>query len=184
MRLAALALLALLVGHSANAGFGLHIGGHFEGGNFGGDSNGEFATKSIGAIDLQAMPGYRFLGDIVLVGLMLEGRFVTHLAEKSEREWGGKSFTYGPAFSVEAPFLKLLLGWDVYARHNTSTPSATYKGSGWRILLGYRLAATWWTDLQYSTVTYDSRTEGEASADMSLAPVKSSTMAFGISWAF
>jgi hypothetical protein len=168
----------------ARAEFGAHLGSHFEFGSMGGEAADVYESRSMGAFGLQAMPGYRFLGKAVLAGMMLDLRFFSQLASGTTVEFGGKSFLLGPAVAYEGAKLKLLLGWDLRARHSTSTPMATYKGSGIRVLIGYRLGARLWGDLQYVTTKYKMVSVSNVESSLEDNPIKTSMIGFGLSYSY
>lgn len=185
MRLLLLASLVLLP-LNARAEFGAHLGSHFEFGSMGGEARDVYESRSMGAFGLQAMPGYRALGKRVLAGLMLDLRFFSQLSGGTSVEYGGKSLLIGPAVAYEGDQVKFLLGWDMRARHSTSTPNATYKGSGLRVLLGYRLGGkgNLFGELQYLSTKYKTRTEDSSDTDLADNPIKSSMVGFGLSWSY
>lgn len=185
MRLLLLAA-ALLISPSARAEFGAHLGSHFEFGSMGGEAADAYESRTMGAFGLQAMPGYRLLGKKVLAGLMLDLRFFSQLSSGTSVGYGGKSLLIGPAVAYEGDKVKFLVGWDLRARHSASRPEASYKGSGLRLLLGYRLGGkgNLFGELQYLTTKYKTRTQDESDTDLSDNPIKSSMVGFGLSLSY
>lgn len=183
MRVLLFFCLALLF-QPARAEFGAHLGSHFEFGSMGGEAANVYESRTMGAFGLQAMPGYRLMGKALLAGLMLDLRFHSQLSSGTAVEFGGKSFLLGPAVAWEGAKLKLLLGWDFRARHSTSTPASTYKGSGIRFLLGYRLGARLWGDLQYVTTKYKMVSVSDVESSIEDNPIKSSMIGFGLSYSY
>lgn len=162
----------------------MHTAAHFEFGTIGGEANDDYRSRSMGGFALQGMPGYRLLGKSLLVGLLLELRFFTQLAEKGPVEFGGRSFNLGPAFALEGSKVKFLGGWDIRARHATVTPAASYAGSGWRLLVGYKAYGNLWADVQYSSIHYNSRTQNDIDQGISDNPIKHAVVGFGLSYSF
>lgn len=149
----------------------------------GGEAADVYESRSMGAFGLQAMPGYRLMGKALLAGLMFDLRFFSQLSGGTSVGFGGKSLLIGPAVAYELNMVKMLLGWDLRARHSTTTPMTTYKGSGLRLLLGYRLGGKGnvWGELQYLKTTYKMRTVSGEDTDISESPISSSMVGFGIS---
>lgn len=182
MRLLLIAALALL-SLPARAEFGAHLASHFEFGSMGGEAQDVYESRTMGAFGLQAMPGYRMYGKAVLVGLMLDLRFFSQLSSGTTVSYGGRAFNVGPAVAYEGAKLKFLLGWDIRARHGASTPEASYKGSGIRMLLGYRLGGkgNLFAELQYVSSKFKTRTQNDTDNDLASSPIKSSMVGFGLS---
>ncbi len=175
--------VAFLLATPAKAEFGLHVGTHIEFGSMGTEIADAYESRSMGAFGLQAMPGYRLMGKSLLAGLMVDLRFHSQLSNGSANDYSGQSFLLGPAIALELAMFKLLLGWDLRARHSAKMDTS-YSGSGFRFLLGYRLLGNMWADLHYVSMKYKTRSTAGIESDISSNPVKSGMVGVGLSWSF
>lgn len=167
----------------AHAEFGVHGGAHIEVGSMGSATANIYESRSMGAFGLQLMPGYRTMGKALLLGLMLNVRFHSQLSGGTSVDYSGRSFLVGPAAALEFTKVKLLLGWDIRARHSAKL-TTSYSGSGLRFLVGYRITPTMSADLQLLTTKYKTRYIGEDETDISDDPIKSTMVGIGLSLSY
>lgn len=181
MKAVFLALLVIWLAPSAEANFGAHLAPHFGFGNMGDDSSGSLRSRSVGTFDLQALPGYRVYGNAILLGLMIDYRFISQLSEEDNLQGlSGRGLLLGPGAGFEFAFGKLLLSYDLIARHSATSPEAKLEGSGFHLLFGYRIAPNVYADLQYVRTRYN-KLNGEDLGDL---PIKQNNIGFGLSLGF
>jgi len=167
----------------AQAEFGLHAGGDIEVGAMGTSTATVYESRTMGAFGLQLMPGYRTMGKTLLLGLMLNLRFHSQLSSGTTAEFSGRSFLLGPAAALEFTKVKLLVGWDIRARHSAKL-TTSYSGSGLRFLVGYRFAPSISADLHLITTKYKTRYIGEEETNISDDPIKSTMVGIGLSLSY
>lgn len=175
--------LTTLFATSAQAELGLHAGTHIEFGTMGSSTTDVYETRSMGAFGLQLMPGYRTMGKALLLGLMLDLRFHSQLSGGTTVDYSGRSFLLGPAAAIEFTKLKVLVGWDLRARHSAKQ-NTSFSGSGLRFLLGYRIAGNMTADLQLLSTKYKTRYIDETETLIQETPVKSTMIGLGLSWTY
>lgn len=185
MRCLFLALIALSIPNLAQAAFGLHVGGHFGYGNMGNESTDADQARSVGTFDVQAMPGLRALGNVLLVGLMLDYRFHSQLKDDDSLvPYSGRSFLLGPGVALDLSFGKLLFSYDILTRHYYTGPETTLKGSGFHILAGYKVMGNLSVDLEYVVSRYSTVDQYNGERDLGEFPIKHKNLGFGLSWIF
>ncbi|HEY8280440.1 MAG TPA: hypothetical protein VIH99_12500 [Bdellovibrionota bacterium] len=178
-------LLTLILSQPAQAfDFGAHMAGHFGYGDMGNETSDTYRDRGMGTFDLQAMPGLHVYGNNLLVGLMLDYRFLSQLSrEGGLRDFSGRSFLAGPGASYELSFGKLLFAYDMRARHYLASPDTTYKGSGYHFLFGYRLIGDLFLDLEYVVVKYNAVNVSGTETGLDF-PVSHANFGLGLSWSF
>lgn len=181
-----LTLFLGLLSSSAEAQFGAHFATHFGYGKMGSDS-GFIQKRSMGTFDLQAMPGYRLLGNQLLLGLLFDLRFMSQLQDQNDvggEDFGGRGLTWGLGASFEPGPVKILVSYDLSARHWYTAPETTYKGSGFHFILGIPVAPSLFLDLQYVTTTYNTRKVNGDEYGLADDNVQHWNVGFGVSYSY
>jgi hypothetical protein len=186
MRLLALAIVALFSSTLARADYGAHLGAHFGYGQMGNSSGDENRTRNMGTLDLQAMPGIKLYGNALLLGLMLDYRFMSQLTDETNlSSYGGRGFLAGPGALLDFSFGRFLFSWDMRARHYYSGPDTTYKGSGFHFLFGYKVMGNLCADLEYVISRYNAVRINEVETGLDEnKQVTHKSLGFGLSWLF
>lgn len=188
MRVFVLCLVSLLLlAHpvSARAELGLYAGTHLGAGQAGHELNDTYTKRSVGVLDFQAMPGFHFYGKAVLAGLMLDARLLSQLSTSvntaTAGDLGGKGLLLGPGVNFDFTFGRLLLVWDMRARQSVNEPDATFKGSGFNILAGYRAMPGFTVDLEYVVAKYNALSIGDVETGLGSAPISQKSFGLGVS---
>lgn len=188
-----LTLWPLLCALPAQAGFGLHAASHLGFGRMGNETTAT-PMRSMGTFNIMAMPGYHFLDNLLLAGLAIDARLMSQLDNQNQSggiDYSGNGLLLGIAAGVDLGPARLLLGYDLRARHSftsstasSSTPyDTTYKGSGFRFHLAYTILAGWGADLSFVQTSYNTSQVGELETPLSANPVTHWNLGFGISYA-
>lgn len=152
-------LLLLVFSTGAQAEFGLHAGSHLGFGNLGGDGQ-NVTQRTMGVLDVRALPGYRMNG--ILLGPMLNFRMLSQLSGSGDEEFSGTGSLLGLGAEYEMKPLKFLISYDLMARHSHSGPETVYKGSGFTLLFGYLMMPDVFLDFELNKTTYNMQTVSEA----------------------
>ena len=152
-------LLGSLASTAAQADFGIHLASHLGFGNLGGD-NQKVESRSMGVLDLQALPGYRVPGGL-LVGPHLNVRFLSQLNGGGDEEFSGAGSLIGLGAMYELATFKALASYDMRARHSHSEPDTTYMGSGFTLLVGFLMMPMTFLDIEFNKTTYNMQTQGD-----------------------
>lgn len=184
---AAIMIAALSLGFlapGARAEFGGHIGSHLGFGSLGGGTQ-PVGNTSEGVLDLQLMPGWRFFGKELLIGPMATLRFLSQLSGSAAYgyETSGTGMLLGPAVAFEPRPIKVLVSYDIRARHSHSTPDTTYKGSGYTVVLGYLTTTDLFIDLEFNHTSYNSREVLQVEAPLN-TPLVHWNLGIGLSYSF
>lgn len=168
---------------AAQASFGLHLGSHLGFGGMGNES-GSRVNRTMGTFDLQAMPGYRVFG--VMPGLFLEYRMMSQLTNRIEAgsDYSGNGSNVGLGVLFEPALFKFLASYDFRSRHGFSTPDTTFSGSGYRLIVGYKILPLLAFDVQYVSTKYNTIEENETETSIDNDPVKHWNLGFGVSLSF
>jgi hypothetical protein len=164
-------LLAILAPLSAHAVmYGGLVGGAFSYGDEGDDTETSPNQKrATGAIELKLMPGVRFYGKSILVGLLADFQFHSQLSSGDKSaigDFGGTGLLLGPGVVFDFHFGRLLLSYDIRDRQGISQPDATLKGSGFHIAFGYRVMPTVTIDLEYTRARYNTLSTPDGETDL------------------
>jgi hypothetical protein len=185
--LLALAFLTLSIASPARGDFGVFTAAHFGFSQEGRDSNDFYQKRTMGVIDLQALPGWHFAGKTLLAGLLFDIRLLSQLSQvdtNSVGDFGGTGFLLGPGLAVDLPFGRALLSYDIRARQGINTPDATFKGSGFHFLVGYKPLPNLSVDLEYVATRYNAYSSTLSDVDLSAKPVSCNVVGFGASLLF
>ena len=142
-RFAALILwIGLLLPSAASAAdWGFFTGAHFGFSKEGQSVGDDYPGRSMGSLDLQAMPGVHFFNNAVLFGPLLDARLQSQLDTGTATSFNGFGLTVGPGFLFDFKAFRLLISWDWRDRQSISAPAnATLAGSGFHFLLGIAVA--------------------------------------------
>ncbi|MGZ3695177.1 MAG: hypothetical protein ACXWQO_13640, partial [Bdellovibrionota bacterium] len=153
-----IALVLIFSPTSAKAVFGGHIGSHLGIGNLGGAGQ-PVGNTSVGTLDLQAMPGYRILGNSLMLGPLFNLRYLSQLAGSNAvgKDVTGTGLLVGVAIDYDFSVFKIIASWDIRARHNHDKPDTTYKGSGYTLLFGYKTLPDFYVDFMLNKTSYNAR---------------------------
>lgn len=175
--------LFLAMAPEAEAQFGFHAGTHLSFGQMGSESE-SVKDRSMGSFDLQFMPGYRYAG--LMGGLLLDYRFISQITSASDAgsDLAGHSFTWGLGGTWEPGIWKFLFSYDFRARHSVSEPENTYKGSGFHLLAGYKIAPSLCVDLQYSRMRYNTLETAVSETGLGDDSVRHWNLGIGISYSY
>jgi hypothetical protein len=179
-------LLFLLAPASARAqDYGIYAGLHLGAGHSGDDIEDAYQTRTVGTVDLQFMPGLRFSGKSILVGLLFDARFLSQISNVDKTavgDFGGSGLTIGPGVVVDFTKARLLLSWDWRDRQSVNAPDGTtFKGSGFHLLAGYRMSPLVTVDLEYVIAKYNTIAVNDAETDVGDHLVKQNTIGVGVS---
>lgn len=161
MRFFPLLAALVLVGLSTPAhalDFGAFFASHLGAGSAGRDGDDFYRKRSVGSIDLQAMPGLHVYGKSILAGMLFDFRMLSELENAdptNHGDFGGFGLLIGPAVLFDFTFGKVLLSWDIRDRQSISSPDAALKGSGFHILFGYKASSILTVDLEYVHARYN-----------------------------
>ncbi|MGZ3649599.1 MAG: hypothetical protein ACXVB9_06480 [Bdellovibrionota bacterium] len=183
----ALAFLTLSLASPARAEFGVFTGAHFGFSQEGRDTNDFYQKRSMGVIDLQAMPGWHFGGKTILAGLLFDVRLLSQLSNVDTNavgDFGGMGLLLGPGVAFNFSFGRALLSYDMRARQSINSPDATFKGSGFHFLVGYKPLANLSVDFEYVATRYNAYSTALADADLSAKPVSCNVIGVGASILF
>lgn len=127
----------------------------------GGDDQ-PLTPRSMGTLDVQAMPGFRMLG--FMPGIMLNLRLLGQLSgdNSAGNEVSGSGSLLGVGVAYEPGPVKLIGSYDLRARHTHSLPDTSYQGSGFTFLVGLLMMPGMYIDLQFNRTSYDTRVTGAA----------------------
>jgi hypothetical protein len=169
---------------TSEAAFGGHVGAHLGVGNFGGAGQ-PVGSKSLGTLDLQAMPGYRIFGNSLMLGVLFNLRYLSDLngASGYDKDASGTGSLIGLALAYEFSVFKIIGSWDLRARQSGSNPDTTYKGSGYTILFGYKTMPNFYVDFMVNKTSYTSR-EVLDIPETFVKPVQHWNLALGMSYSF
>lgn len=173
-----------LSGLPAQAEFGGHIGSHLGFGSLGGGAQ-PVGNTSEGVLDLQLMPGYRFFNKQLMVGPLATLRFLSQLSGSADYgyETSGTGSLLGVAVAYEPRPVKVIVSYDLRARHSHSTPDTTYKGSGYTLLLGYLTTTDLFIDLELNRTSYNAREVLQVEAPLT-TPLVHWNLGLGLSYSF
>jgi len=180
MRILALALLML----SPNAhalDYGVYAGSHIGIGDEGRNGADTFPNRTVGVLDLQALPGARFYGKALTAGLLFDFRLYTQVSNADPVKvgnYGGTGLQLGPGVALDLPFVRGLLAWDIRARQSINDPDQTFKGSGFHFLLGYKAMPTFSVDFEYVSTRY--KTVGSALEEIDLSDLPVTYHMYGL----
>lgn len=183
--LLALALLSALP-TVAEASFGLHAATHLGIGDMG-SSSPTMPSRSVGTFDLQAMPGYRLFSQQLLIGLMLDYRFVSQLDNPSRAagtDYTGSGLLMGIAAAYETNLVKILLGYDFRARHSHDLPETSLMGSGYRLQFSYKVFGPWGADLQYVHTNYNTMEAAGTESELNNYNFRHWNLGLGVSYSY
>ena len=117
-----------------------------------------YETRTVGTIDIQALPGVKPFGEMVLTGLLFDFRLLTQLTkmDKNTRgDFGGSGFLVGPGVLLDLNLGKLLFSYDLRARTRINQPdNTTFKGSGFHLVFSYNWADKIAGEFQLVKTTY------------------------------
>lgn len=178
------AIWIALLPSPARAGFGGHVGSHLGIGNMGGGRQ-PVSSKSMGTLDLQAMPGYSLFGGALMPGIMAQLRFLSQLAGSTSygEEVSGTGFLLGLGVAYKFDLFKVIASWDLRARHSYDNPGSTFKGSGFTLQFGYKTMADLYMDFLFSRTSYSSREVMDVEQIFPV-PVAHWNLGLGISYSF
>ena len=187
MRFLALALLLLVAPQALAADFGLFAGSHIGIGDEGRTKSDTFQDRTVGALDLQVMPGLHYFGNTLLAGILFDLRLLFQVSEadpKKAGDYGGTGLQVGPGFALDFSRAKFLASWDMRARQSTSSPDLSFKGSGFHFLLGYKALPTFTVDFEYVATRYKTIGTSYGELDVSDNPVTYHMLGMGASILF
>lgn len=183
MKVVFLILLLCFSGPSAQASLGLHLGSHLGFGGMGNES-GTRTNRTMGTFDLQAMPGYRVFG--FMPGILLEYRMMSQLTNRIEAgsDYSGNGSNVGLGILFEPALFKFLASYDFRSRHGFSSPETTFSGSGYRLMVGYKILPLLAFDLQFVQTKYNTVEENETETSIDEDPITHWNLGFGVSLSF
>ena len=183
----AFAFLVLAYSYSARAEFGLYAGTHFGYGSEGRDTNDAYLKRTVGVLDFQAMPGMKLYGKVLLVGLLFDLRLLSQLSNVDTQavgDFGGSGLLLGPGIALDFPYGKILLSYDLRARQSIHSPDATFKGSGFHFLIGYKAMPRFSLDFEYVATHYKTVSVLGVDNDLSGNPMTHNNIGAGVSLIF
>jgi hypothetical protein len=183
-----LALSLFLAASSAQAAdYGIYAGSHIGIGDEGRKESDTFQNRTVGTLDLQAMPGVRYFGNTLLAGILFDFRLLFQVSDadpKKAGDYAGTGFQVGPGFLFDFPLARFLASWDMRARQSVNSPEMSFKGSGFHFLLGYKALPTFSVDLEYVATRYNTVSTALGEADVGPNPVTYHMLGLGASVLF
>lgn len=169
----------------ALAEFGGHVGAHFGYGKMGTDGVTIYSydRRAVGTFNGEFMPGWRFFGSSLLAGVLFDLRFLAQL-NNSSPDFSGHGYSLGAGLMYEVLALKLLASWDPWERQSYSGPSTTFMGSGFHLLVGYKIFPATCVDLEYVTARFNAREQDGVETALSQFPLRMWSIGFGLSFSF
>jgi hypothetical protein len=151
-------------------------------GRMGNVSAAPLSNRAVGTFSFQAVPGYQVIPTLT-GGLSLEYRLISQFraSDVVGNDVSGSGFLLGPTVTFHPGLVKLLVGYDVWAKHSHSTPDTSFSGSGWRFQVGYQFMPNIYFDLSYSSHRYGSRTQNDAEANIGSDPLQHWNFGLGAS---
>lgn len=176
--------------NKSGMGFGAHFGAHMGFGKAG-TENSSVQDRTIGAIDLQTMPSFRY--NALMLGLMLEYRVLGQLDDATKvgnLDLSGNEFMYGPGIAAHFSSYKTLFVYILKSRYGVSNPSLPVhdqvysSGSGFELIFGYEVAPSWYFDFLFSQINYSKTVNDNLETDISANHLSHWNFGFGASYSF
>jgi hypothetical protein len=170
------------------ANYGIYAGSHIGIGDEGRNGADTYQNRTVGTLDLQAMPGLRYFGSTLLAGVLIDLRLLSQVSDADPSkagDYGGPGLQLGPALLLDFPAARLLASWDMRARQSTNSPDGVgFKGSGFHVILGYKALPTVSVDFEYVTTRYKTVGTLLGEEDLSSNPITYTVFGLGASLLF